>query len=404
MRVLYLNPAGCVGGAERCLLTLLSGLRGRPGVSCALLTTAEGPLVEEARALTIETTVLPLPAPLARLGEFGQRSAAVATSAALRLPLAGRFIVDLRRAVSRWRPDVLHTNGLKAHVLGAAARPRDTRLVWHLHDYVSRAQVGRRLLRASLPRCAAAIAVSRDVARDAGLHLPRVPIHTVENGVDLRRFDPARQAADLDALCGDTPPPPGTARIGLVATYARWKGHEVFLEAVRSLAHLPLRAYIVGGPVYETGDGQWTEGDLRARARSLGVEHRVRFLPFVPDAAPLMRALDVVVHASTAPEPFGLVIAEAMCAARALVVSATGGAASLVRPEIDALTHQPGDAAGLARAIARLAEDPARRAALGASARASALARFTQARLVDEVYAVYGSLLTERAAAAGHVA
>jgi glycosyltransferase involved in cell wall biosynthesis len=93
-----------------------------------------------------------------------------------------------------------------------------------------------------------------------------------------------------------------------------------------------------------------------------------------------------------------------MGAARALGLSPPGAAASLVRPEIDALTHQPGDAAGLARAIARLAQDPVRRAALGASARASALARFTQTRFVDEVCAVYGSLLTDRAPAAAHVA
>jgi glycosyltransferase involved in cell wall biosynthesis len=402
MRVLFLNPAGCVGGAERCLLTLLAGLRGRTGVDAALIATAEGPLVDEARSIGVETSVVPLPPALARLGEYGQRSGAVAASAVLRLPLAGRYLVDLRRALARWRPDILHTNGLKAHLLGAAARSGETRVVWHLHDYVSRRQVSRHLLRASAPRCAAAIAVSDDVARDANAACPRLAVHIVENGVDVRRFDPAGPAADLDALGGDGVAPAGTVRVGLVATYARWKGHDVFLSALARLGHLPIRAYVVGGPVYETGEGQWTEADLRARASALGVAERVRFLPFQPDVAPLMRALDVVVHASTAPEPFGLVIAEAMCAARAVVTSAGGGAAALVRPGIDALTHHPGDADGLARAIVDLAASSTRRASLGASARASALTRFTQARLVDEVCAVYGATLTCRAAA--HVA
>ncbi len=56
-----------------------------------------------------------------------------------------------------------------------------------------------------------------------------------------------------------------------------------------------------------------------------------------------MRALDIVVHASTRPEPFGLVIAEAMACGRAVITSAAGGAAEIVESEVDALTHTPGD-------------------------------------------------------------
>ena len=55
-----------------------------------------------------------------------------------------------------------------------------------------------------------------------------------------------------------------------------------------------------------------------------------------------MRALDVVVHASTQPEPFGLVIAEAMACGRAVVVSSGGGAAEIVTPGEDALVHEVG--------------------------------------------------------------
>jgi glycosyltransferase involved in cell wall biosynthesis len=89
-----------------------------------------------------------------------------------------------------------------------------------------------------------------------------------------------------------------------------------------------------------------------------------------------MRALDVVVHASTQPEPFGLVIAEGLSSGRAVIVSAAGGAVELVTENVDALTHAPGDAAGLAACIARLLADPALRTRLGAAARQSALRQF----------------------------
>ena len=81
-----------------------------------------------------------------------------------------------------------------------------------------------------------------------------------------------------------------------------------------------------------------------------------------------MRALDVVVHASTEPEPFGLVIAEAMACGRPVIASRAGGAAEIVEPGVDGLSFSPGDVGQLAGAIARLAADPDERRRLGEAA------------------------------------
>jgi glycosyltransferase involved in cell wall biosynthesis len=241
------------------------------------------------------------------------------------------------------------------------------------------------------------VAISHSVAAQARQVCgARVPVTAVHNAVDLGRFAPAGPAADLDALAGLPPAAPGTVRVGLVATLGRWKGHEAFL---RALARLPedagVRGYVVGGGLYVTDGSQHTVEELRALARDLGVAHRVGFTGYVDEPAAAMRALDVVVHASTAPEPFGLVIAEAMACGRALVASAAGGAAELIEPGVTALAHAPGDEAGLAACIARLAGSAALRARLGASGRACAERRFDRARLAGEVGRVY------RAAGAG---
>jgi len=102
---------------------------------------------------------------------------------------------------------------------------------------------------------------------------------------------------------------------------------------------------------------------------------RVGLTGFV-DAAPAMRALDVVVHASTEPEPFGLVIAEAMACGRALITTGYGGAAELISDGSDALVAETGDARALADAIETLAGDAELRGALGARARETARLRF----------------------------
>ena len=102
-----------------------------------------------------------------------------------------------------------------------------------------------------------------------------------------------------------------------------------------------------------------------------------------------MRALDIVVHASTEPEPFGLVIAEGMACGRAVVVSEAGGAVELFDAGVNALGHTPGDAAQLAERITLLATDRDLRARLGARARATAERRFNRTRLAAELIPIY---------------
>jgi glycosyltransferase involved in cell wall biosynthesis len=128
--------------------------------------------------------------------------------------------------------------------------------------------------------------------------------------------------------------------------------------------------------LYDTAGSQHSREELAQLIASHGLSGRVGLTGFVDRPAAAMRALDIVVHASTQPEPFGLVIAEGLAVGRAVIVSCGGGAGELVRDEVDALTHEPGDVDGLSRAMARLVADPALRARLGAAGRQSVLTRF----------------------------
>src|SRR5437762_10771501 len=101
----------------------------------------------------------------------------------------------------------------------------------------------------------------------------------------------------------------------------------------------------------------WRLEDLKRMAAGLGLEGKVGFTGFLTHPAEAMRALDVVVHASTKPEPFGLVIVEGMACGRAVIVSGAGGAAEFTVDGVNALEHAPGDAVGLARLMMRLAQD-----------------------------------------------
>jgi glycosyltransferase involved in cell wall biosynthesis len=396
LRVTFLSVSAEMGGSEVSLLELVRGLRRIvPRWELAVVVPREGPMAASARAYGAAVHVLPLPARLARLGEAAGRGPAhlVGRSASLVLAAGslGPYSRRLARLLAELAPDVVHTNGFKLHILAARVAPASMAIVWHIHEYVSSRPISRALLRRYAPRCAAIVANSCSVAADIRSVLgEKVPVTRIYNAVDPVEFSPDGDVLDLDRLSGLPRPVPGTVRIGLVATYGRWKGHATFLEAMSRLEpSLPIRGYIIGGPLYDTAGSQHARAEIEALIAALGLTGRIGLTGFVARPAAAMRALDVVVHASTQPEPFGLVIAEGMSSGRAVVVSAAGGAAELVTDGVDALTHTPGDIEGLGRCLERLAADAALRARLGAAARPSALRQFDPgafARAFVDVY------------------
>jgi glycosyltransferase involved in cell wall biosynthesis len=396
VRVAYLNPVGEVGGAERSLLVTIAAVRREwPGAELTLIAGTDGPLLTRAHELGVAVHLLPLPSAVQGLGDSGLRGRnriAAAAALGVRLPAVGLGAWDavrrLRTLLRQLRPDLVHSNGIKSHVLSTLAAPRGVPVLWHVRDYLGQRPVVRWLLRA-VPRPARAVANSRSVADDARRVLRGVSVEAVLNAIDTDRFTPGPgDGPALDRLAGLSPAPTGVVRVGLVATYARWKGQDVFLRSA-ALVGPAARFYVVGSPIYRTAGSQYTEAELRELANQLGVADRVGFVPYQDDTAVVYRSLDVVVHASTRPEPFGLTIAEAMSCGQPTVVAAAGGAAELFTDGIDALGHEPGDAASLADAITRLTADAPLRARIGEAARRTAVERFGMERYGREIASVY---------------
>jgi glycosyltransferase involved in cell wall biosynthesis len=394
-----LTTSAAFGGAETSLLTLLTALSAldRPP-RITVVTPGPGPLAERCRTLGFAVVELPYPAALNALGESGataarrtvNRAAVLINGCRTAIALPG-YLKSLRDVLGRATATVVHSNGLKAHVAAALVKPSGTRLVWHLHEYVRSRPLTARLLRLLASRADVIVANSESVLRDVAMVVgSRAPLRCIHNAVDPAIFSPEGPPLDLAALSG-LPPDLGLVRIGLVSTFARWKGHEVFLEAIALLrADHPVRAYVIGGAVYATVGSQWSPAELQTLAAARGLSDTVGFTGHVDNVPAALRSLDIVVHASTEPEPFGMVIAEGMAARRAVVAARGGGAAELFDDRVSAIGYTPGDAAELAERLAELVVDGARRDAIAATARSAAIDRFSperMARAFREAYA-----------------
>ncbi len=399
MRILYLNTLGQLGGAETSLIQLLRVVGGaQPEWKIHLMLGEDGPLAVQATAIHVPTTVLPLPRSVARLGDsavgrrgFGQRTFMQGIRLVCALWDVKCYVAQLSKQIRALAPDLIHVTGFKMHVLGIWARPHGVPVIWHFHDYLSQRPMMRRLLAWSGSNCAAIISNSNGVSADTrSICSDRVPRFVLYNGLDLVRFSPVGDQMNLDRAAGLDEPPPGTLRIGLIATFARWKGHTTFLKAISLLPReLPVRAYVIGGAIYRTQGSQHSLEELREEAARIGVLDRIAFTGFAPQPDSAIRALDVVVHASTEREPFGMVIVEAMACGKPVIASAGTGAAELFEDPSGMLFHPGGDATALSSQILALAADPALRARLGRIARRSAEAVFQPERLATSLKAIY---------------
>jgi len=373
--------------------------REQPNWRLALIAAQDGPLLEKANSMGVTTRVLPFPPTLSRLGDSrptGGRMAGAIMAAKLAAGAydAAAYSRQLRRCINEFAPDMLHSNSLKMHLLGAWAKGR-LPIIWHLHDYVSARPFMSKAMRLYRNRCSVMLANSNSVRDDARSALTGGSnVYTLYNAIDINEFSPQGPVADLDGLCNLEPAAAPVIRVGLLATMAWWKGHKDFVQAIAMLGHDNLiRGYVIGGPLYHTEGSQVEIEELRQLVRELGAEHCIGFAGFVAKPSSAIRALDIVVHASTRPEPFGRVIVEAMACSKPVITTAVGGAAELVRAGNNVLDFRMGDCAHLAHRIRELAGDPELRNRLGAAGRKTVMEQFDRRRLGNQLAGFYRQVL-----------
>jgi len=221
-------------------------------------------------------------------------------------------------------------------------------------------------------------------------------VEIIPRGIDMEKFDPARVSPEQVAALRENWRASDQDRVVLLpGRLTRWKGQLVLIEALsylKSENRLPpnLHAVIAGDA---QGRRAYVDEIVSAIAKgSLG--DRVTLAAHIGDMATAYRASDIVVSASTEPEAFGRVAAEAGAAGRPIIATDHGGARETVVDGESGILVPPGDAHALGDALARLAAlPPERLSAMGARGHAHVAARFTVEKMCAATLALYGDLL-----------
>jgi glycosyltransferase involved in cell wall biosynthesis len=216
----------------------------------------------------------------------------------------------------------------------------------------------------------------------------------IPRGVDLAVFDPAGIGPErVDRLRNAWGVRAGETVILLPGRITRWKGQLVFVEALAQLARDRSRLF----RAVLAGDAQGRDAyaaEVRCSIERSGLADVVAIAGHVSDMAAAYRASDIVVSASTEPEAFGRVAAEASAMKRAVVATDHGGARETVLPGLSGELVSPGDAKALSDALAKLLHvGPDARFAMGARGRDHIARNFSLARMSTDTLALYRELL-----------
>jgi len=367
LRVVHLVEALDTGGLEHVVASLARHARERGfevGVVCAV---RAGHVAAEIEAADVRVRVL---------GATGYRP---------------RDILKAAHALREMGPDIVHSHGHFAGVLGRAAAwwAGIPIAVHHLHtiDTTLRRR-HRRLERLLAGVTWRVLCCSRAVAEHArhDLAVPSSLLLIVPNGIDPA---PASSEGTARAAIGN----PAAPIVGCLGSLAPHKGQAVLL---RSLEHLPPDRPLP--TIVFIGDGPERPA-LESLAASLSRRPRVLFLGERRDARSLLPAFDLLVVPSIAREGFGLAAIEAMDAGIPVVASRVGGLPEVVEDGRTGVLVPPGDAAALARAVSRLLEGPENRRSLGAEGHRRVEERFRAAAMARRVEDLYEEAMHARQAA-----
>lgn len=393
MKIAFIEQDSGIGGAEINLFYLLHGLNGEQ-FSPVVVVPYEGPLTERLKEMAVQYQVIPRSKFISTstyiLGRKIFNPLAVVYDFFVFLPT----IWKLRRFLKREKIDIVHTNSMLAHIYGSiAAKIAGIPCIWHMQDIVDPKMVlgiARKavvFLGAILP--GKIVVVSKAVGQMVtGRSIQKVQV--VYNGTDIEKFSPEIDGSGIRKefkIAADE------FVVGIVGQLVKWKGHAEFLKAasavVRSLPNT--KFLIVGDTTFGYKD---YKDELIQLADELGISSKVILTGNRNEIPSVIRAMDVMVHASLKPEPFGLVIVEGMASGIPVVASNRGGPLEIIENGKDGFLVNPEETDMLANKIIELLKDQSLRQKIAEAARKKVVEQFSIKNFVTQFQKIYLEVLT----------
>ncbi len=364
--VLFIHSSAELYGSDRSLLNLVKNLD-RDQFRIFVILPCEGPLVRE-------------------MEKIGDVRVDIFEAAVLRrknhsVKGGVQYLRDYRKSIRYIRNyiranqiDIVETNTAVVFPGAAAAKKEKIASVWHIREII-KSGLENKVISFIMNRYADVI-VANSIATGKALNVPQEKVRVVYNGVD----NPVLEKKEHSGIL-----------VGMAGRINRWKGQKLFTDAAE-LVHreLPDVKFVIAGDVY-AGE-EYLKEDLIRYIEGKHLCDTVLLAGLVEDMPSFYSSIDLFVLPSIQPEPFGLVVIEAMEAGIPVVATNHGGPAEIIEDGRSGYLVSYENAAEMADRILTLCRDEELRAKIGGNGKARKEQYFSAAATVRGVRDILLSL------------
>lgn len=393
-KILFLDEIGRIDGAEVVLLNLVINMhqdRFEPLVVCG----SEGQLVDKLKSQNIQVCVLKMREINKLTFDVGGVSLFNPFSALFTAIYGVIYGLKFYLFLKKNQVDIVHTNTLLSNLFGSIpTKLAGKKLIWHEHN-IQPPGIRRIVINVMARLFPDRIIAISNAVRSVYSSIPDSPkMSTIYNGIDLSKFHAIK--THEQGIRAEFSIPSDFQIVAITAVLRPWKGHKVFLYAAKKvLASVKnVKFLIVGDEVFNKDIGY--KESLVNLASELGIEKDVIFTGFRTDIPQILSGINILVSTSILPEPFSLIILEAMASGKPVVATRTGGVPEVVEDKVTAILVEPENSEQLSKAILKLLEDREASEKMGRAGRKRAEELFSIQRFICDVEKVYADVLTNR--------
>lgn len=368
INVLFVHSSSELYGSDRSLLNIVKGIN-KAKYNVYVMLPCQGLLADEIRKITNVKVIIFEVAVLRRknLSIAGMKSYFMNVY---------KSVEFIKRFIRKNDINIVDTNTAVVFPGAIAAKQCHVKSVWHVREIV-KSKVENWVISHVMQRYSDIIIANSKATAEA-LLVNRHIVRVVYNAVD---DDVSHEHSSHEILT-----------VGMAGRINRWKGQKLFVDMAEIIhAKYPEVQFQIAGDVYE-GENFLME-ELKAYIADKSLQDVVILLGQVGDMGAFYSGVDVFVLPSIQPEPFGLVVIEAMAHGIPVVATKHGGPVEIISDGIDGFLVNYRDAQEMAKRVEELLISEDMRNKMGENGKIKKERQFSTASMVKNIENIFNEVM-----------
>lgn len=281
----------------------------------------------------------------------------------------------IEKMIDKYEIEIVDTNTAVVFCGAIASKRSGVKSVWHVREIITNAIEN--TIISYMMNHYADVVVANSVSTASSLKVKRSKIKVIYNAVEEKQIEKNKIT---DSFV-----------VGMAGRINRWKGQKLFVDMAKIVKNKYKDVtFYIAGDVFE-GE-EWIKKQLEQYIEEKGMTESIRLLGHIEDMAQFYNKIDVFVLPSIKPEPFGLVVIEAMDAGIPVVATKHGGPREIIEDGITGFLVDYKNPEDMAEKVMRFIENPDLIEKMGSEAKKKKRERFTLSVMIDNIDKVYQGL------------